>query len=381
MDIAPFVESLRRDLAAAAAPGGPEVTRAAELLGGSIDASARLCLLDALAQAADEVTSQAHARPRVELRLRGREAELVVTEAPARSRPSHRRPADATRRHRDAHRRRGDVTRITLRLPEQLKDAVERAAAGEGISVNAWLVRAIGARGRAAARRAPARRLDRPARPRPPAHHRLRPRLITRSHPRRSSRHARVPGRRSHHRRSQDARPARVEVVAEERATADVDGRSRSTAAASPAGSPTRPRVELQRRHADDRHPRPDGFRLAAAQWLIRVHRRAAGQPRQRQVRLGRRRPATAASAPVDDRDRLRRRRAPSTSAATRSSSTASGDVRLDRVDGHLRVKGASGDLRRAAGRRHVRRQVRQRRRRGRRGRRRRRRSTPRPAT
>jgi hypothetical protein len=38
----------------------------------------------------------------------------------------------------------GEQARITLRLPEQLKEAVERAAAAEGISTNAWLVRAIG---------------------------------------------------------------------------------------------------------------------------------------------------------------------------------------------------------------------------------------------
>jgi predicted HicB family RNase H-like nuclease len=33
--------------------------------------------------------------------------------------------------------------RISLRLPESLKTSVERAADREGISVNAWLVRAI----------------------------------------------------------------------------------------------------------------------------------------------------------------------------------------------------------------------------------------------
>jgi hypothetical protein len=37
----------------------------------------------------------------------------------------------------------GDIARITLRLPEGLKEAAERAAAAEAISVNAWLVRAI----------------------------------------------------------------------------------------------------------------------------------------------------------------------------------------------------------------------------------------------
>jgi hypothetical protein len=68
--------------------------------------------------------------------MRGREADFVVTESePVREQPppAHAQPGE------DA----GDITRITLRLPESLKEAVERAAAAEGISVNAWLVRAI----------------------------------------------------------------------------------------------------------------------------------------------------------------------------------------------------------------------------------------------
>ncbi|WP_373565507.1 YlcI/YnfO family protein [Actinosynnema pretiosum] len=36
----------------------------------------------------------------------------------------------------------GPTARINVRLPERLKAAVEEAAAGEGRSVNAWLVRA-----------------------------------------------------------------------------------------------------------------------------------------------------------------------------------------------------------------------------------------------
>jgi len=143
MDIAPFVEGLRRDLSTAAAPGGPEVTRAAELLAGSIDASARLCLLDALTQAADEVSAKLRSAT-VELRLRGREAEFVVSDVAPPAPPEPPAPP-APPPPPSAGEPGGDVARLTLRLPEQLKDSVERAAANEGISVNAWLVRAVAA--------------------------------------------------------------------------------------------------------------------------------------------------------------------------------------------------------------------------------------------
>jgi hypothetical protein len=137
MDLTPYLEALRRDLAASAAPGGPEVGRAAELLAGSLEASARLCLMEALADAADEVTTKLGTAS-VEVRLRGREADLVVTEI------AHPEPEPApTAPPPGVAEGSGDVARITLRLPEGLKESVERAAAGEGISVNAWLVRAI----------------------------------------------------------------------------------------------------------------------------------------------------------------------------------------------------------------------------------------------
>ena len=37
----------------------------------------------------------------------------------------------------------GQTARISLRLPEALKTAVESAAAREGVSVNTWIVRAL----------------------------------------------------------------------------------------------------------------------------------------------------------------------------------------------------------------------------------------------
>ncbi len=140
MELTPYLEGLRRDLAAAAAPGGPDIRRAADMLASSLEASARLFLLEALSDAAAEITSRlaqvgdAGTNVSVEVRLRGRDAQLVISEptvTPAAPAP----PAEVT----DS----GDLARITLRLSEHLKEAVERLAAAESISTNAWLVRAI----------------------------------------------------------------------------------------------------------------------------------------------------------------------------------------------------------------------------------------------
>lgn len=136
MDLTPYLDTLRRDLAAVTAPAGAEVTRAGELVAQSLEAAARLCLLEALADAAAEVTSKLSSAS-VEVRLRGRDADLVVTEV-AEPEPAPLAPPTSAEGS-------GDVARITLRLPEGLKEQVERAAAAEGISVNAWLVRAVAA--------------------------------------------------------------------------------------------------------------------------------------------------------------------------------------------------------------------------------------------
>jgi len=132
MDLTPYLETLRADLAAAAAPGGPETARAAELLGHSLEASARLALLEALSDAAAEITTELQDAS-VEVRLRGRSADFVVNQVTVE--PEVAAPGPAY----DG----GDLTRLTLRMPESLKTHVEQAAAAEGISVNSWLVRAI----------------------------------------------------------------------------------------------------------------------------------------------------------------------------------------------------------------------------------------------
>jgi hypothetical protein len=135
MNLAPYLDALRGDLMAAAAPGGPELGHAAELLSGPLEVSARLALLEVLADATAEITAQLSAAS-VEVRLRGRDAELIVTEV---AEPAAEPPVTET----VPVNLDGDLARLTLRMPEPLKERVEAIAANEGVSVNAWLVRAI----------------------------------------------------------------------------------------------------------------------------------------------------------------------------------------------------------------------------------------------
>ena len=131
MDLSTYVESLRADVTAATAIGGPEVTRAAELISEALDASLRLVLMDLLSDAANEMTAALDG-PAVEVRLRGRDPELVVTHLSPAPPPVAAPQADDE-----------GTARLTLRLPETLKGRAESAAAAEGLSVNNWLVRAV----------------------------------------------------------------------------------------------------------------------------------------------------------------------------------------------------------------------------------------------
>jgi hypothetical protein len=137
MDLTPYVEKLRRDLAVAAEAAGDEAQALAERLTAPLESAIRLTLLDALSAAADEITSEL-APGSVELRLRGGEPEFAVTPAPADEphEPDAYVPPEGDE---------GAVARINLRLPEQLKAGVEQAAGRERLSVNAWLVRAVAA--------------------------------------------------------------------------------------------------------------------------------------------------------------------------------------------------------------------------------------------
>ena len=108
----------------------------AERLAAGLDAATRLVLLDALSAAVGEITRDL-APGSVDLRLRGREVEFVVTQA--NTEPDDHRPAAPVALD-DA-----STSRTTLRLPDALKAQVDEAAAADGLSVNTWLVRAVAA--------------------------------------------------------------------------------------------------------------------------------------------------------------------------------------------------------------------------------------------
>jgi hypothetical protein len=88
-----------------------------------------LRLLDALSEAAQELNDKLPSG-HVEVRLTGQDPEFVYVgdepEAPAAA-------ADEA-----------FTARITLRLPEGLKETIEKAASREGVSVNTYIVRALG---------------------------------------------------------------------------------------------------------------------------------------------------------------------------------------------------------------------------------------------
>ena len=127
MQLDGHIQAIQQDLANTAGLGDEATSQAAQRLIETLGSTLHLRLLDLLGEATLEISGQL-ASGRVEIRLAGREPELVViTEEAADS-----VPVDPGEEY---------AGRITLRLPETLKNAIETAAAEEGMSTNAWLVR------------------------------------------------------------------------------------------------------------------------------------------------------------------------------------------------------------------------------------------------
>jgi hypothetical protein len=129
MQLDSHIQSIQEDLAKTAGLGDEATAQAAQRLSEALGSTLHLRLLDLLGEAALEIGGQL-GTARIEVRLAGRDPELVVVaeEAPD---PGDVAPGEEY------------SGRITLRLPDSLKAGVEAAAAQEGVSVNAWLVRSI----------------------------------------------------------------------------------------------------------------------------------------------------------------------------------------------------------------------------------------------
>ncbi|RPF21370.1 toxin-antitoxin system HicB family antitoxin [Myceligenerans xiligouense] len=152
MDITHYVDDLQARLAAAADAAGGDARQLAQRLTAPLDAAVRLVLLEALSEAAGEISAEL-APGSVDVRLRAGDPEFVVapaapvatdeqaaTAARAAAQPPAGAPAPLGPDAEGAA-----TTRTTLRLPDRLKAQVEIAAARDGVSVNTWLVRAVAA--------------------------------------------------------------------------------------------------------------------------------------------------------------------------------------------------------------------------------------------
>lgn len=143
MELAPYIQDFRVGLLAAAEASGDEARALADRLVAPVEAVSRLVLLEALSAAAAEITGDL-APGSVEVRLRSLDPEFVVTVPHGQEQAVFDRslavPAPAAPASEGDE---GGVARTTLRLPEHLKQQVEEAASREGLSVNAWLVRAV----------------------------------------------------------------------------------------------------------------------------------------------------------------------------------------------------------------------------------------------
>lgn len=142
MDLTPYVDTLRRELAVAAEAGGEEARELAERLTAPLESATRLTMLHVLSAAMDEITREL-APGSVDVRLRGLDPEFVVTASPAGSAPAEAAETVAPQPVPEADE--GGTARVNLRLPANLKARAEDAAGREGLSVNAWLVRAVSA--------------------------------------------------------------------------------------------------------------------------------------------------------------------------------------------------------------------------------------------
>jgi hypothetical protein len=135
MDLSEYASALRGELGAITRFANEDIARAGQMLAEALDSSVRLTLLDVLSAAAAEISTSLDDTV-VEVRLAGGEPSFVVSSGPPEADTVDPGPpvAETTDDSGSA--------RISFRLPDGLKARIESAASADGLSVNAWLVRA-----------------------------------------------------------------------------------------------------------------------------------------------------------------------------------------------------------------------------------------------
>lgn len=118
--------SIASDLTSLAALGDEDLRRMAERLAAALEPSVRNRLLEALNTAVAELNAQ-DGPGQIEIKLAGDDVALTWRDAPP---PPLESPADLK-------------ARVALRLPDDAKSRIENCATSEGVSVNAWIVRAL----------------------------------------------------------------------------------------------------------------------------------------------------------------------------------------------------------------------------------------------
>jgi hypothetical protein len=123
-------EAISADLAALGDLGDEATADVARRLAAAMQAPVTARLFDLLGQVAAEL-GLALPGQRVEVRLAGDDVQFAVDAAPPQRLPDEEQGGEDS------------GARITLRLPAQLKAKVEEASARDGLSVNAYIVRAL----------------------------------------------------------------------------------------------------------------------------------------------------------------------------------------------------------------------------------------------
>ena len=144
MDLSPYIESVRTGVANASSLADEQTQQVANRLGTAIESSTRLALISALSDATGTISAEL-APSSVELRMVGSDPEFVVSLQTAETEPTLLMPESDQPDEGAPSLEAEDepVARITLRLPQSVKTRVDQMASADGISTNAWLIRAV----------------------------------------------------------------------------------------------------------------------------------------------------------------------------------------------------------------------------------------------